>query len=644
MTLFHSLKLQIGAALSLIVLLFIGVFFVNRAALEEQRGYNMLLNITARLEHTARSIVNLGVNYAMNAPADHAARQRDIKVYYQELHDQLTLFDEITNSFMSGSFSPSLTALQEPFRPALDSSVQAAVTAVEETWDGFRKGVTEALGMDRGETDLTQAAAYITANHMPLNRALDALRSQIQFQAERRLERLKRLQWMTLATVAILTLGIFAWFFAAILRPLSRAADGFQHVAQGDFGYQVPVAGDNELGRMSSAFNQLSSRLHAVFRLIDRIQQGSDLSETLRFVAEEFPALLPLDWVGALFVSAEGGTIILERSYRNGKPVLTGRSRFRLHNTLLQQALENDRVLHIPDMRRTAENNPQYEFLNHMMHLGLGDAIFLPVTGHSPIPAVLAFATTRTGAYTREHLELLSNIAKLITHSFGRTVKLAEHDRLAAIGTFVSGIAHEIRSPLSTVTMALEHLERIDLPGNARKRTDLARDETHRITRLLDEILLYAKPLRLTLKPLEMGGFVEQFLTTNSELAGRREQRFTLERDTAPCPVMGDPDRLTQVLLNLANNAVEAAPAGGVIRWRLRRDEANQSLVLEVSNPGAIPQEALAHLFTPFFTSKPQGTGLGLPIVRRMVEAHGGDIRIRSGEETTRVTLQLPLS
>ena len=416
-------------------------------------------------------------------------------------------------------------------------------------------------------------------------------------------------------------------------------------MAQGDFGYQVPVNGDNELGRMSDAFNQLSSRLHAIFQLIDRIQQGSDLDETLCFVAEQFPALLPLDWVGALFVSGEGGTIILEKSYRDGKPVMTGRSRFRFRNTLLQQALENDQVLHIPDMKRTAENNPQYEFLNHLMNLGLGDAIFLPVTGQSPVPAVLAFATTRTGAYTQEHLELLSNIAKLITHSFGRTVKLAEHDRLAAIGTFVSGIAHEIRTPLSTVIMAIEYLQQTELAEGARKRTRLAHEEAARIARLLDEILLYAKPLKLELDSIEMGEFLRRFVASHQEIAEERGVHFLVRLETDRCLVMGDRDRLTQVLINLANNAAEAAPEGSEIEWRLTRDDAGQLMVLEVVNGGEpIPADALERLFTPFFTSKPQGTGLGLPIVRRMVEAHGGDIRIRSDTTGTRVRVRIPLS
>ncbi len=645
MKLFRSLKFQIGATLLLIVLLFVGIFSISQMALQEQRSYNTLLNITARLQHTARSIVNLGVNYAMNPPADPQAQQRDIKVYYQELRSQIQLFDEIINGFMSGNFAPSLTNLERPFTPVLDPAVHAAVQTVETTWAHFKQGLEQSLGMEQQGPDLARAANFITKTHQPLSGAIDTLRTQIQRLADRRLDQVNNLHWISLATVIILTLGILTWFFVAILRPLGRAASGFQHVAQGDFGYQVAVHGDNELGQMSDAFNQLSSRLHAIFQLIDQIQQGSDLDDTLCFVAEQFPALLPLDWVGALFVGGEGGTIILEKSYQQGKPVITGRSRFQLRGTLLEQALDNDQVLHIPDMKQTAENNPQYEFLNHMMDLGLCDAIFLPVTGQSPIPGVLAFATREAGVYSPEHLELLSNIAKLITHSFGRTVKLAEHTRLAAIGSFASGIAHEIRSPLSTISMALEYLQHADLPPAAGKRVVLAHEESARITRLLEEILLYAKPLKLELQPLEMHAFVEDFILSHQELAERRNQRFELTAETSNCTIMGDRDRLTQIMINLANNAVEAAPEHSTITWRLRRNDITRLMTLEVSNQGApITTAQLERLFTPFFTTKPQGTGLGLPIVKRMVEAHGGDIQIHSLEGKTQVCVQIPLT
>lgn len=646
MNLVKSLKFQITAALMLIVLLFGGVFAVTMPALEEQRTLNMLQDITARLQHTAKVLVELAATYAANTPQDDATYRRDVKLYYAEIRKQIDLFDEITMAFMSGNFSPALTDRSSTMAPELSPAVHMAVSAVEETWSDFREGLEQALGMESKGPRLGAAASYITGEHQPLVESIDVLRAQIQRLAANRLDQINRVYWAVLLIVIAVTVGILAWFILAILHPLGRAVAGFQLVAQGDFGAQVPLAATNELSSLTSSFNQLSSRLHAIFRLIDRIQQGSGLDETLCFVAEQFPSLLPLDWVGALFVAGDGNTITLEKSYRDGEPEVTPRRRFKLEKTLLLKTLESDVPLHIPDMKSTAQCHPEYQFLNHLVENGLRDAIFLPIGDQSPIPGVLAFATCRPDSYTPEHLELLTNIAKLITHSFGRTVKFAEHTRLAAIGVFASGIAHEIRSPLSTIGMALDYLQKSDLPLPAGKRASLALQETRRLARLLEEILLYAKPLKLDLQPLDFGTVLDRFLQSQIAVAQQHNQRHELVTETENGVILGDSDRLQQVFLNLANNASEASPDGSTIGWRLTKNEPDQTLRLTVSNPGdPVSGKILDRLYDPFFTTKSNGTGLGLGIVKRIVDAHGGEIRITPiPGQGTEVALQIPLA
>ena len=646
MNLLKSLKFQITAALLLIVLLFGGVFAITMPALEEQRTFNMLQNITARLQHTAKTLVELAMNYALNSPQDELTYQRDVKLYYAEIRKQIDLFDEITLAFMSGNFTPSLTNGSNELEPQLDPAVIMAVSTVEDAWVDFRKGLEQSLGMDPKGPRLHDAADYINRSHQPLVESIDVLRSQIQLFVSNRLDRISQLYWFALLTVIAVTLGILAWFTHVILRPLARAVAGFDLVAQGDFGAQVPLAATKELSSLTSSFNQLSSRLHAIFQLIDRIQQGSDLDQTLCFVAEQFPALLPLDWVGALFVAGDGNTIALEKSYRDGRPEATPRRRFKLERTLLLKTLQSDQPMHIPDMKRTAEANPDYQFLNHLVNNGLRDAIFLPISEQSPIPGVLAFATRRPGSYTSEHLELLTNIAKLITHSFGRTVKLAEHARLAAIGEFASGIVHEIRSPLSTISIALDYLRKSDLPSPAAKRAALAQQETERLARLLEEILLYAKPLQLTLQPLDLKAFLQQFLQSQDALAQQRDQHHEFVAETENGTILADADRLQQVFLNLANNASEASPDRSVICWKLTKDTPDHTLTLKISNPGdPISENIVNRMFDPFFTTKSNGTGLGLGIVKRIVHAHGGEIRIMPiPEQGTEVLLQIPLA
>ncbi len=645
MKIYKTLKFQIAVALLLIMSLFAAALTINLRALEAQRSYNTLLNITARLEHTNRQIVEAGSHYAMNAPKDIDSYKRDVMIYYQELISLITLFDQITQSFMSQNFAPDLTGRRTPFSPKLDPAIKIAVNSVEEIWSHYKQGLQIALGEDSTAPRLDRAADYITSQHNPLTESIDALRAQTQRLASSQVERVYDHYILMLAAATTITLSILLWFVIAVLRPLKSAVNGFRKVSQGDFGYQVPTFGDNEITWITNAFNKLSSRLHAIFRLTDQIQQGSDLDDTLCFVAEQFPTLLPLDWVGALFVATDNESITLERNYRNGKRELTQHNRFSLKNTLLKKVLESGDPLHIPNLEHTARGNPEYQFLNHLADTGLRDAIFLPVTEFSPIPAVLAFATREANIYTPEHLELLTNIGNLITHSFGRTVKMQEHARLAAIGGFASGIAHEIRSPLSTIIMALDYFRTEDIPGSASKRAALAFGEATRLERLLEDMLLYAKPIKLNLQKIILQDLVSEILETHKVLIEKKSQQFELHLPATQLIIHADIDRLRQVLLNVIRNACDAADEKSTIKIVLREDELSPGAYIEISNNGdCIPENLLPKIFEPFITTKAGGTGLGLGIVKRITEAHGGQITINSEQGgVTRVVIELPV-
>ena len=127
-------------------------------------------------------------------------------------------------------------------------------------------------------------------------------------------------------------------------------------------------------------------------------------------------------------------------------------------------------------------------------------------------------------------------------------------------------------------------------------------------------------------------------------MANQRGQQHQFESIADQGTILRDSDRLQQVFLNLANNACEASPEGGRIHWRLSRDITDQTPVLSILNPGKpISEQVLERLFDPFFTTKSSGTGLGLGIVKRIVDAHGGEISVRPiPGEGTEVLPQIP--
>lgn len=202
----------------------------------------------------------------------------------------------------------------------------------------------------------------------------------------------------------------------------------------------------------------------------------------------------------------------------------------------------------------------------------------------------------------------------------------------------VGGLAHELRNPLSTVAINLkllaETLEDASVPSDDMRRralikVDLLRRECERLKTLFNEFLTLTKPFEPRLsrvKPFELierlSSFVEPTARSHGVTLDYSECDPTLE-------LRLDSDLISQSLLNLTINAIDAMPEGGTLRLVCRVD--GSDVRLEVHDTGmGIPGAAVGEVFRPFYSTKGGGTGLGLSITRRIVEAHGGTIRVDS--------------
>ncbi|MEO0407814.1 MAG: ATP-binding protein, partial [Cyanobacteria bacterium P01_A01_bin.135] len=224
--------------------------------------------------------------------------------------------------------------------------------------------------------------------------------------------------------------------------------------------------------------------------------------------------------------------------------------------------------------------------------------------------------------------------------------------RLAEIGELSSMIVHEVRNPLTTVIMGLSSFKQLALPERARMRLDLALEESERLQRLLNEILMYAREQQIELHPVDLLPLCQEIQQTLSDaltLSSRSIQLvtaldgdFVAEGDRDGIVALGDRDKLKQVFINLVTNACEASPTDAAVLWRLQIQD--RQIVVQVQNGGdPIPPDILPKLTQPFFTTKSSGNGLGLAITKRIVEAHGGTLAIASSAETgTTVTVTLP--
>lgn len=639
-----TLKFQISIAVLALATLFALSSVHTLQMLATQRQEDSLLRLGTRLQLTGNQMNMRASNYLANAARDYDSYFRDLELYYGDLKSQVAEIDALTNGLAQGHFTAEQSGMEELWTTTMDDRSQMAAEQLLNFWTAFRDEFKERIGPDEAEPRLEWAAEHIKDRSAELNWHINDLIMSLETAVTQRHKLTHRLNRAAIVATLLLALGILFWFVFKVLRPLQKTVQGFKNIAAGDFAHRLTIDTENEIGWLAGSVNQLAARLDALMQMLTRLQEGSDLDETLRFASETMPKLVPLDWVGILFVSADN-MAQLERAYCDGAPDTHRLGRFAIDGTPLGTCLIGNKPTRIHDLSGLAASDKRFRLLRRLADLGMRDSIFMPVTNRSPIPGVLVFATRSANTYTAEHIELLTNISLLVTLSFARTLKLTEHARLAAIGQFASGIAHELRSPLTTLNMALDYFQTIHLPASAKKRADLAASETKRMTRLLDEMLLYAKPLQLDVTRIDLVAFLRSLVTDLNNILGSKAVAIDWSVLATP-QVSVDSDRLKQVVINLLQNAIDASPVDSRIGICVDQNVETNTALFAIHNAGEpIESDHMDRLFQPFFTTKAHGTGLGLGIVRRIVEAHGGEIDAASDlHRGTVFTVTLPAS
>jgi two-component system sensor histidine kinase PilS (NtrC family) len=218
-------------------------------------------------------------------------------------------------------------------------------------------------------------------------------------------------------------------------------------------------------------------------------------------------------------------------------------------------------------------------------------------------------------------------------------------DRLAAVGRLSANIAHEIRNPLASMSGAIEALSR-ELPPDARRGrlVEIALHESQRLNQLITDLLDYARPAPLSLMEVDAAPLLEEVLVLLEHRPAAGDVKLVREYDGA-LPLRADPQQLRQAMWNLCLNAVQSMPEGGELRVGGRPAGGPRGRVeLWVADTGhGIAEADLPHIFEPFYSTKRDGTGLGLALTFRIVQDHGGHLDVKSevGAGTT-VTVALP--
>lgn len=218
--------------------------------------------------------------------------------------------------------------------------------------------------------------------------------------------------------------------------------------------------------------------------------------------------------------------------------------------------------------------------------------------------------------------------------------------RLASLGRLAAGIAHEIRNPLSSIKgFATYFRDRYRENPEDQATATVMIQEVDRLNRVINQLLELARPVNIQKRMTPIHKVIQYSLKMIEKQAASRGIRIRADLSPQLREIPLDPDRFNQVLLNLYLNAIEAMEEGGTLSIGLGLEDDGKRGRLSVSDTGiGIAKEDLAHIFDPYFTTRQSGTGLGLAIVHKIIESHGGEVRVESEvEHGTKVTILLPM-
>ncbi|RMF92476.1 MAG: HAMP domain-containing protein [Candidatus Schekmanbacteria bacterium] len=219
---------------------------------------------------------------------------------------------------------------------------------------------------------------------------------------------------------------------------------------------------------------------------------------------------------------------------------------------------------------------------------------------------------------------------------------LAQSEKLASLGQLASGIAHEIQNPLAGISGALRviqsEIKAITKDSEVEGILDKILSQIERLSRTTKDILSFARPSKPMFVPLNINKVIEKSLFFAREAAKQKGVEIVENLSEKLPEISADPELLRQVFLNIMLNGIQAMDRGGVLTISSNLNSSPSGIIVEIADTGCgIPEDVRKNIFNPFFTTKHQGTGLGLYIVKGIIENHNGEISVEStvGKGTT---------
>ena len=441
-----------------------------------------------------------------------------------------------------------------------------------------------------------------------------------------------------LGVLTLVTMLLGAVVAAVVARrisePVRQLAAGASAISRGDLNQRIEPVSADEIGQLAVAFNHMAAQLYqqraaledAHTELSHRFEELSDLKSYTDNILRSLTS-------GVVTIDLEGRVVTLNPAAELLTGFFSGEATGRYCTELFGQTAEIGDLL----METLATRAPI-----------AGVPITLKRRNGSGLPVEFSTAPLRAG----EGKDLgVVGMFRDVSVVRDLESQLRRSDRLAAVGTFAAGLAHEIKNPLTSLLTFSRHLQRrFDDAVFREKFQRVVPRELERINGIVDRLLELTRPARLDFKPVGIASLLERVLDLYANEVEAKQILVVREIARDLPRVEADPDALYRAFVNLLGNALDAMTSGG--RLTLRAGWANgdrsaarraRHVAIEVQDDGVgIPEADTDRVFNPFFTTKDTGTGLGLALTHKIIDDHGGTIDVVSGAgrgATFRITL-----
>lgn len=415
----NSLQIKVFVGLGLLLFGSASVVTYLNLLSQNNNANQELLSYVRQLDVRGQVIKGRATTYARHAPRDFAPYERDLIIFYPDFMQDLDSFDKQVAHIAKVQHDLPVSMLH-PSNTTLKTSIQN----LQSNWTIFKQGFQEKIGTNPSEPRLEWGADYVKENQELINSITGMLIITIDEAIQSQLNKNNKLSTIAISAAGVFLLLGVVWFYFRIVRRITITVNGCQRVAQGDFGYQLPIQGKDELSALAIAFNTLSARTRFVLTMLTKMHRQGSAESKVDSLWNEAGAYLPIQWLGLWQVDHKNHNLTL-MSMRSDRPMNSS-----MQQSLLKVSSNDQHLLDISkqglavkydDLSASATNIPSAKLMREFLKLGLlNSQLIIPLTSDDGWQGLLVFVASDVAAYSNEQVELMNNLAPYIANGFAQ--------------------------------------------------------------------------------------------------------------------------------------------------------------------------------------------------------------------------------